>query len=407
MKNKFKLGIASFSLVLSSCFYTFPNLPENTKLVDSLEKKDRSLFVKKDSSFIKNELYLAEFYLDRTKYDKEPENSLHDYEFARRHYKRISNNYENSAKWCENKGIYLSNINGEIKFLDDILIPTTEDQVVMKRRMLQRDWETEQEKNTVFKNIFSLTNKMVQNKFMDIHCHLDACKNIQQVVLNATQNDVIIFSAGTSSESNRKLLELKKEFPILNICLGIYPAETLKMSDSEMNEELKFIYDNRDRISAIGEVGLDLHEARNIDFQKKNLAKFVFLAKKLNKPIIIHSRDAELTTVEFLEQFDYKKIIMHCFSGSMKLVERIGRNGWSLSIPASVKYNEHFQKVIENTPIYNLFCETDSPFLHPDRQMDNEPANVIASYEKIAEIKGLTIDEIREKIFENYKRVFG
>lgn len=99
---------------------------------------------------------------------------------------------------------------------------------------------------------------------------------------------------------------------------------------------------------------------------------------------------------------------MHCFSGSMKLVERIGKNGWSLSIPASVKYNQHFQKIIESVPIDNLFCETDSPFLHPDReQMSNEPANVVVSYEKIMEIKGLTIDEVREKIFENWKRIFG
>ena len=248
---------------------------------------------------------------------------------------------------------------------------------------------------------------MTTSKFIDIHCHLDICKNIQQVILNATQNNVMIFSAGTNSESNGKLVELKKEFPILNICLGIYPTDGLKMSERELNDELRFIYDNRDKISAIGEVGLDLHEARNIEIQKKNLGKFVLLAKKLNKPLIVHSRDAELTTVEFLEQFNYKKIIMHCFSGSMKLVERIGKNGWSLSIPASVKYNQHFQKMIENVPMDNLFCETDSPFLHPDReQMTNEPANVVVSYEKIAEIKGLTIDEVRDKIFENWKRIF-
>lgn len=248
---------------------------------------------------------------------------------------------------------------------------------------------------------------MSTSKFIDVHCHLDMFKNIQQVILNATQDDIMIFSAGTDVKSNRKLIELKREFPILNICLGIYPLETLKMSDKDLNDELKFIYENRDMISAIGEVGLDLHEIRGIEFQKKNLGKFVLLAKKLNKPLIVHSRDAELTTIEFLEQFNYKKIIMHCFSGSLKLVERIGKNGWSLSIPASVKYNEHFQKVIENVPVDHLFCETDSPFLHPDRiQMANEPANVMVSYEKIAEIKGLTIDEVKEKIFENYKRMF-
>jgi len=98
---------------------------------------------------------------------------------------------------------------------------------------------------------------------------------------------------------------------------------------------------------------------------------------------------------------------MHCFSGNMNLVKRIIKNNWRLSIPANVKYSEHFQKIIEITPIENLFCETDSPFLHPDKKFPNEPANVIESYKKISEIKNLSLAEVEKKIEENYKRLFN
>ncbi len=97
---------------------------------------------------------------------------------------------------------------------------------------------------------------------------------------------------------------------------------------------------------------------------------------------------------------------MHCFSGNMKLVKRIIENNWSLSIPANIKNSNHFQKIVEITPIQNLFCETDSPFLHPDKIRNNEPKNVLESYKKIAEIKGLNLEEVQNKIYNNYKKLF-
>ena len=111
--------------------------------------------------------------------------------------------------------------------------------------------------------------------------------------------------------------------------------------------------------------------------------------------------------MNLLEKLNYNKIIMHCFSGNMKLVERIINNQWYLSIPANVKHSEHFQKIVEKTSIKQLFCETDSPFLHPDKLRDNEPANVIESYKKIAEIKKMSLAEIEKIIEENYKRLFS
>ena len=98
---------------------------------------------------------------------------------------------------------------------------------------------------------------------------------------------------------------------------------------------------------------------------------------------------------------------MHCFNGNFKLIDRIVANEWKLTIPTNVKNSEHFKKIIEKVPLKNLLCETDSPFLHPDKLKNNEPANVIVSYEKIAEIKNLKIEEVEKKVADNFNRLFN
>ncbi|MFA6022543.1 MAG: TatD family hydrolase [Candidatus Pacearchaeota archaeon] len=245
--------------------------------------------------------------------------------------------------------------------------------------------------------------------YIDVHCHIDRYEDekIKGIIERARKAGIgIIINNGNNIDRNKKILEMFKDYNEVKIALGIYPTECLDYDDKRIDEEIKFIRKNKAKIVAIGEVGIDLNERGDIEKQKKNLGKFVKLAMELNKPIIIHSRKAELETVEFLEGFKYKKIIMHCFSGKMSLVKRILDNGWYLSIPANVKYSEHFQNVIKIAPIEQLFCETDSPWLHPDKELNNEPANVIESYKKIAEIKKMKFENVKNKIFENYERLF-
>ncbi len=244
--------------------------------------------------------------------------------------------------------------------------------------------------------------------FIDIHSHLDLCKNIPNIIENARKLNVKILTHGVNPLSNRKILELKNKFPEIEIALGIYPSDALKLLEKEILSEIEFIKKNKDKVIAIGEVGMDLKEnsGETLETQKENLTKFVNLAKELDLPIIIHSRKAEKECVELLEKLDYNKIIMHCFSGNMKLVDRIIKNNWYLTAPTNVKSSEHFQKIIEKTPIEQLFCETDSPFLHPDKLPNNESANVIESYKKIAEIKKMPLNQVEKIIEGNYKRLF-
>ncbi len=251
--------------------------------------------------------------------------------------------------------------------------------------------------------------------FIDVHCHLDMLEkegvSVKKAIANAVKKEVnVIVVNGVNPKHNRDIITLSEDFSEIKPALGMYPTDALSITDNVINEEIDFIIQNKNKISAIGEIGLDLKEDeshKEFDRQKKVFSKFVNLGIKLNKPVIVHSRKAELQTIELLEELGAKKVIMHCFSGKMKLVERIVKNNWCLSIPANCKYSHQFQDVIKITPIENLFCETDSPYLHPDKKWPNEPVNVIESYKKIAEIKELKLKDVEKKIENNFVRLFG
>lgn len=239
--------------------------------------------------------------------------------------------------------------------------------------------------------------------FIDVHCHLDMIdKNIKDIL----NDKVLIVTDGVNVETNRKALEYAKYENVL-ACLGIYPDHVAEMSDKNLKEEIDFILKNKANIIGIGEIGMDFKQGlKDQKKQEKYFKLFIQLAMKIDKPVVVHSRKAELECIEILESMNARKVVMHCFSGKLKLVERIIRNGWMLSIPTSVKNSEHFQRVIEMTPIEQLLCETDSPYLHPDREFPNVPGNVIESYKMIAKIKKMKLNGVEKKIEENFKRLF-
>ena len=244
--------------------------------------------------------------------------------------------------------------------------------------------------------------------FIDVHCHLDMCENKEMCIKNSQDVRVkIIITQGVNKETNRKSLELAKRYKEVKSALGIYPIDALSLSDKEIDSEIDFIRENNKNIIAIGEVGLDFKEdLTNHAKQKENFNKFIKLALELDKPIIVHSRKAEKECIEILENEGIKKVIMHCFCGKFSLVERISANGWFLSIPALIKNSQQFQNIANKIDIGRLLCETDSPYLNPDKSESNEPANVIEIYKKIAEIKKIKIEKVRDILYNNYISLF-
>jgi len=247
--------------------------------------------------------------------------------------------------------------------------------------------------------------------FIDIHCHVENYSNeeLNKIVNNALKNNVeLIVNSGTYIKSNRRSLEISKKFKEIEATIGIYPVNILKMPDKDIDKEINFIKKNEKNIIGIGEVGFEFKQVSKETFekQKKGFRKFIKLAQKLDKPIIIHSRKGEKEAIELLEEMKAKKVIMHCFFGSQKLVKRIIKNNWYFTVPTCVCYNNQMQELVKMVPINRIFCETDSPYMHPKREKINQPANVIEGYKKIAKIKRISLGKLEKQIEQNYKKLF-
>ncbi len=249
---------------------------------------------------------------------------------------------------------------------------------------------------------------MKESPYIDIHCHLDICENRDEIIKRAEERGVgIIINQGINPDSNRKSLRYSLESNVVKPALGLYPIDALKMSDPEIEAEIEFIKRKKNLILAIGEVGIDFKEDEfQHERQKDIFKKMIALSKEMGKPIIVHSRKAEEESISILEEMRAKKVIMHCFSGKFNLIKKIISHGWYLTVPTNVKYSQQFQSLAKEVPLAQLFCETDSPYLHPDKLKDNEPSNVIESYNMLAIIKGLPLDDVRAMVWKNYQRVF-
>lgn len=255
---------------------------------------------------------------------------------------------------------------------------------------------------------------------VDIHAHLDhplLIKKIGEIVHRAKNAGLRhIITNGINPETNRTCLELSKKYDIVKCAMGVYPRNALKkeiengeyplkFADFDIDEEIDFIRKNKNNIAAVSEVGLDFVNGEDSQ-QIEDFEKMIRLAEELKKPIVVHSRKAEQKCIEMLENSKLKKIVMHCFSGKKSLVKRIADNGWFLTTPTIVVRSQQFQDIVKNVPISQLFCETDSPYLSPYKEQLNEPAFIVESYSRIAEIKGMEINEVVNNIYMNWQKVF-
>jgi TatD DNase family protein len=254
----------------------------------------------------------------------------------------------------------------------------------------------------------------------DVHCHLDPFfyKDVESVIERCRKEKVIAFPAGIDPFTNRHVLELQLKHPdIIHPCLGMYPRDALKKEtegtdatlelDYDVDEELGFIEKHKERIVGIGEVGMDFKNGTDPLEQERVFRKVIGLAMKLKKPLIVHSRKAEQKVIEILEEYKYRKIVMHCFYGNHALVKRIRDNNWYFSIPTNVVKDEHFQKVVKETPLRLLLTETDSPFLSPFKDVPNEPSFIKESIKKMAELKSLTEEDVATLLKRNVNYLFG
>ena len=264
-------------------------------------------------------------------------------------------------------------------------------------------------------------------QLVDVHCHLNHAlfKDDLPLVLERAKNAGVkaIIVSGPNVPSNREVLKLAEKYPILKASLGLHPIDALGLSEGEtglpkqkgkvdLEEEFKFIEKNKDKIIAVGEVGMDFHWAdkeKTGQEQAEIFRKVVKFAVKLGKPLVVHSWEAEEECLNILEEEIKNKeipVINHCFGGRKSLITKAAELGHYFSIPPHIIKSSNFQTLVKKVPLEQLFTETDAPWLSPFPDQKNEPAFVVEAIKKIAEIKNLTPEEVADQIWKNYEKVF-
>ncbi|MBI4177608.1 MAG: TatD family hydrolase [Candidatus Aenigmarchaeota archaeon] len=248
---------------------------------------------------------------------------------------------------------------------------------------------------------------------IDAHCHLTFRNfevNRDEIVKDSMESmDAVIDSAPSTGDSE-KSIKLAEKYPnFVFSCVGLHPEEIPRLSQKQIDSHVEFIKSNANKIAAIGEVGIDNFHVKNEGDRKKCaevFTQFIGLAKEINKPLVIHSREDNGEAIRLLERNDAEKVIMHCF-GAEAFCKTVISNGWFASIPTLIVRSNKHKRIARQTPLELILTETDSPFLSPVQGGTNVPKNVRHVVEAVAAEKGITFAEADEATTGNAIRAFG
>lgn len=233
----------------------------------------------------------------------------------------------------------------------------------------------------------------------DTHCHLykEYYDDIQSIINNAKDNGVDKYiSAATSIDTCYEMIDLGKMYPDVYICLGIHP----ECVDDSFQELKQIVYDNLDnpKFVAIGEIGLDYHyEGYNREKEIELFERHLKLAEEIDKPVVIHSRDAFEDTYNILKKYKVRGVI-HCFDGTLDEYKKYEELGFYIGVDGNVTFkNSRNRDVIKEVPLERILLETDSPYLtpEPNRGKTNEPKYIKDIAEYIAELKNTDINNVK------------
>jgi TatD DNase family protein len=251
--------------------------------------------------------------------------------------------------------------------------------------------------------------------FFDSHAHLsseEVFPFIDSVMEKAQLSEVTrVLNICTDPETLKKGLLLEKRFSQIKNAGATTPHDVEKEGE-EVFPIFAASARNRELV-AIGETGLDYHYAHsNREIQKKFLVRYLHLALECQLPVIFHCREA-FSDLFAITDHEYKRkapAILHCFTGSVEEAENVLERGWYLSLSGIVtfKRSEPLREVAKIVPIDQLLIETDTPYLAPQskRGKQNEPSFISETALCIAEVKGISIEEVARASFENAAKLF-
>jgi len=244
-------------------------------------------------------------------------------------------------------------------------------------------------------------------KLIDVHSHLSAEEfdlDREDIIKSAQAASImkLIISTLNYSEINKawKIINEHKDFIYLTI--GCEPSLVVKKDEIKRIQD--FIFQNKEIIIGIGEVGLDYY--KDISAEEKSLQiglfrEWIAIAKQLNLPIIVHSRSAGKYALDILFEEKAEKVLMHAFDGKAGFAQKAAGVGFYFSIPPSVIRSQQKQRLVKALDVKRIMLESDAPVLGPIPFERNQPAYITYGLEKIAQLKNTSIENIAEIVYQN------
>ena len=243
--------------------------------------------------------------------------------------------------------------------------------------------------------------------FTDTHCHVlkEYYDNIDEILNNAKDNHVNrIINAAYNYESSLEVLDLINKFDNVYGVVGLHPENCLEDFDYNIFNNLP------DKIVGIGEIGLDYHYGKeDMDKQIEIFHKQLKIAQEINLPVVIHSRDATLDTMNILKEYKVKGVL-HSFSGSYETAVEYIKMGYKLGVNGVVTFkNAKLKEVYAKLSPKDIILETDSPYLTPEpyRGHRNEPSHTYDIAKYMADLYNISLDELSTITNQNIRDIFG
>lgn len=251
--------------------------------------------------------------------------------------------------------------------------------------------------------------------FFDTHAHYDDEKfdgDREELLASLPAKGVgRVVDCASDPEGARRVLRLAERYPYIYAAVGIHPEEAEGRTEADVAEIAKLA--KRDRVVAVGEIGLDYHyeDGADRETQKRLLRAQLALARELDLPVVIHDRDAHEDSLAAAREFRGIRGVFHCYSGSWETAKEILDHGWYLSFTGVVTFKNARRalEVVRNMPLERLMIETDSPYLAPEprRGRRNDSRNLVYTAARIAQERGMEAEELARAAYTNGLRFFG
>ena len=249
---------------------------------------------------------------------------------------------------------------------------------------------------------------------IETHCHLDYLKDrpLEETLAEARRVNIErVITIAVSPENLATVRELSQVAPWVYGTQGIHPHDAEKYSDA-VEAEIR-AHAGDDKIVAVGEIGLDyFYDNADRDVQREVFRRQLQIACDTDRPVVIHSREADEDTIDILKEFETtlkRRGVIHSFTSGPGLAQYALDQGWCLGFNGITTFNkaENVRDIVRMAPIGQILLETDSPVLGPSPEETNEPANIAVSLRSISRIKDISEQEARDAVRDNTQRLYG